>query len=137
MINGEIVVTAPQYVWVWWPTGSAPFYFTGRRYAPDPLYRKPWYSNYFDACFVFCPPVAGAALAYGGPALAAQMVTSRTLGVTSSRFANPYHAGFRGSWNRGDFRIGWSYFERTDMMYFQVRLWNWHVPTVLVTPPPF
>jgi RHS repeat-associated protein len=41
------------------PTGEAPFYFNGERFVLDPLHRKPWYSDYVDACFAICPPVAG------------------------------------------------------------------------------
>ena len=41
-----------------------PFYFNGTGYSADPLYVKPWYSNYFDAavgCIAVCP-IAGSAV---------------------------------------------------------------------------
>lgn len=118
------------------PAGDAPFYFNGSRWAADPLYRKPWYSNYFDACFALCPIGAGAALAYGGPALATRMATSRTFGVTS-RFGNRYNVGRVRFPNRGPVRIGWSYREQTDLLYFQLRIGGVHVPSPLFTPQPF
>jgi RHS repeat-associated protein len=41
------------------PSGRSRWYFDGRRFSPDPLYRQPWWAPYFDACFALCPPVIG------------------------------------------------------------------------------
>lgn len=40
--------------------GATPFFFNGTAWVADTNYVKPWYSNYFDACFVVCPPVIAA-----------------------------------------------------------------------------
>lgn len=60
------------------PTGEAPFYFDGRGWPLDPLYRKPWYSDYVDYGFAFGPPLVGFAAA-GGPPLAAFAAAGREI----------------------------------------------------------
>jgi len=74
----DVVVTVKR------PTGKTPFYFTGRRWAPDPFYQKPWWSEEFDVCFLtpVCPAVAGgaAALLGGGIAIEGPAVGLRLYG---------------------------------------------------------
>ena len=64
--------------------GSTPWYFDGDRWALDPYYEKPWYSDAFDACVFLCAPAAALAAAaapglIGGSAAVAEESSVATL----------------------------------------------------------
>jgi RHS repeat-associated protein len=123
--NGDIIVTAPHYVWVSYtpveallrPTGEAPFYFNGERFAVDPLYRKPWYSNAVDygvGCLAVCPLAVGGGFVAGSEAAFALGPSGSIFGDTAFGAVNqgvlnqgPIRFGFGRGLGFANFRIGY------------------------------
>jgi RHS repeat-associated protein len=107
-------------------------------YTYNSSYIRPWWDVGLEGAIAI-PPLVGALAGGIATTLPAALAASPTFGLTSSRFGNTFYrrrAGLSGtgSWNRGFVRLGWSFNQKTQRVYFQPRIGPVHIPTGISVP---
>ena len=103
------------------PTGRTPFYFNGTRYALDPFYEKPWWSEEFDVavgCLAVCP--IGVAV-LGTEAV---VVDAASVGYRLYGRGTKWQVMTRG----GGVKIRSDVMKPNTHWNIEIGPWNWHIP---------